>query len=139
MDVSVLVQNAATGGPRLDVPVEVIAHPVGEPERVIRGTATVEAATNKLFRAALLDLSEPGRWRFEVRLPGQTGMERAAFEAEVLPALPDWVESALWIGWPFLIVLLFGLHEYVKMRSGRGSRLSAFPRAPTPPTTDRAE
>src|SRR5262245_4993963 len=79
IDVSVLVQDAASAATRSDVPVLVHAHPVGRPAQRIGGPATVEAATNKLYRAAVLELSESGPWRVEVAV-GEEESGPVAFE-----------------------------------------------------------
>jgi hypothetical protein len=120
-DISVLVQDTATGKPRTEIPVEVMAHPVDKPQQVVQGAATLAAATNKLFRAVQLDLSESGRWHVEVVVTGAANPRRASFEVDVLEPPPAWIEYAAWIGWPFVAVLLFALHQYLKMRQRRGS------------------
>src|SRR5207244_1994724 len=60
VDVSVLVQDAATGEcvPDARVTVRLTA----ADGRAVELPATTEAATNKLFRAAEFQLPEPGRW-----------------------------------------------------------------------------
>src|SRR3954468_10866690 len=52
VDVSVLVQDARTGQPVPQAEVAIRAAPRGRPSEAILQPATVEAATNKLFRAA---------------------------------------------------------------------------------------
>ena len=62
VDVSVFVQDADTGEPAAGVDVTVQAAPRGRPDEAVRGPATAEAATNKLFRSAIFDLPESGWW-----------------------------------------------------------------------------
>src|SRR5262249_24158473 len=83
----------------------------------IGGPATVEAAINKLFRAAKFTLPEPGRWQIEVvvQLPG--GPARVKFDADVAEPLPSWLSLAPWIGWPAVVIGLFLLHQFLAGRN----------------------
>lgn len=117
VDCSVLVQEAVTGKPLPELPVLVTAWPLEAPHRHVSAAATAEAATNKLFRAALLELAESGTWQVRVEVQGPAGPVGVAFELEVGAAPPRWPELAGWIGWPFAAVLLFALH-----RARKGAR-----------------
>src|SRR5438094_6267524 len=66
VDVSVLVQDAATGQALPDVQVTVWVAPVGRAGAAVGYPATSEAATNKLLRVALFDFPEAGPWELEV-------------------------------------------------------------------------
>src|SRR5713226_8801439 len=55
VDISVLVQDASTGEPASDVHVTIEAAWRGPPGVAIRHPATTEAATNKLYYAAIFD------------------------------------------------------------------------------------
>ena len=113
VDVSVLVQDATTNMPRLDVPVEVSATRDHEPARVVHATATAENATNKLFQAAWLELPEPGLWNLDVVV----GSEHAIRIPLVVEApLPGWLPLAGWIGWPAVAIVLFAIHRKLKSR-----------------------
>lgn len=114
VDVSVLVQETATGKIRTDVPISVRAFPLHHPESAIGGSATHEAATNKLFQAIILDLPEPGKWRLQVTV--QEAPAPIELEVEVAGALPSWVDLSLWIGWPALAVVLFAIHQWLVHR-----------------------
>src|SRR6266567_101513 len=70
VDISVLVQNADTHELVLDGQVTVKATPRGHAGRAVSQVATIEAATNKLFRAANLDLREVGWWDVAVSIDG---------------------------------------------------------------------
>src|SRR5262245_4665046 len=61
VDISVLVQDAATGAPILDSQVQVAITPRSHAAEIVTLSATTEAATNKLFRACELELG-PGRY-----------------------------------------------------------------------------
>src|SRR5262249_21986920 len=70
VDVSVFVQDAATGRhvPEARVSVRLTART--GPGLTLDYEATPGAATNKLFHAAHFDLPAPGRWGVEVRVEG---------------------------------------------------------------------
>jgi hypothetical protein len=120
VDVSVLVQDAATGEPVTEAGVTVRATPRGRPDAGITHPATTEAATNKLFRAALFDLPEPGWWEVAVVVDGARGNAQVRFELEAAEPLPGWPVLWAWIGWPVVAVLLFAVHQVlVKRKSGR--------------------
>jgi hypothetical protein len=111
VDFSVLVQAADSDAPLLDVPVTVHAYPERDPQHRIGGPATAAAATNKLFRAIVLDLSEAGPWRVEVEVRGPARSVRVDTQLEAGPPLPSWIDLAPWIGWPAVAILLFVVHQ----------------------------
>jgi hypothetical protein len=114
VDCSVLVQDAVTGKLLPEMPVLVTAWPLEAPHRRMSAPATTGAATNKLFRAALLELAEPGTWHVQVEAQGPAGPVRVTFEMEAGTAPPRWLELAGWIGWPFAAVLLFAVYRVRK-------------------------
>jgi hypothetical protein len=81
--------------------------------------ATFEAATNKLFRAARFELPETGRWEMRVEVEGVHGPAVIGGEIEAAESLPRWREIWPWIGWPALVVVLFGIHQMVARHPGR--------------------
>ena len=115
VDVSVLVQDAATGEyvPEARVSLCLKAPGAG---RVLEYPANTEAATNKLFRAAEFRLPEPGWWDVEVVVEGPHGPARVRFGVEADEPLPRWQELWPWFGWPVLAVVLFGLHRVLARR-----------------------
>lgn len=123
VDVSVLVQDAATGQPLSEARVWV-ALTSGE-----RYPATPESATNKLFHAAQFELPAAGRYVMEVEVEGLHGPARTRFEVEASEPLPRWAELWLWIALPVVPVGLFAVHQLLVRRprfsprdypSGRG-------------------
>jgi hypothetical protein len=122
VDISALVQNAATHEPLSDVHVTVKAAHLDRPGVVIRRTATNEAATNKLFQAALLDLNEPGWWRLEVSLDGPLGTTEIGLDMEAAKPLPKSLAMWPWLTWPALPILLFGAHQVLVGRTSACSR-----------------
>ncbi len=120
VDVSVLVQHPDTGAPIPEAQVTLRAWPRGRADEALCVPATEEAATNKLFRAAVFDLPEPGRWEMEVSIEGPFGEARVRFEAEAAEPLPRWLSLWPWYSWPFGVIVLFGIHQGLKGRPSPG-------------------
>ena len=110
VDVSVLVQDAASGEPLAQARVVVRLRPRDGGE-VLSRPATAEAATNKLFRAAEFKLPAPGRWDAEISVDGPGGSAVVRCELEAAEILPRWWDVWPWVGWPALAVLLFVVHQ----------------------------
>jgi hypothetical protein len=127
VDISVLVQDAGSGRPLLDLPIMVRAHPIQLPHEITEVLATTEAATNKLMRAAQLDLTEPGSWHIEVTVEGANGPP-VVFDVEVVEPPPAWLRLSPWIGWPFGMIALFAIHQTL-LRKRRSSPMSTAARA----------
>jgi len=110
VDVSVLVQDAATGEcvTSARVTLHLTARGSGQ---VLESPATSGAASNKLFHEAVFELPEPGWWDVEVSVDGPHGPARARFAVEAGEAPPRWLDLWPWFGWPALAVALFGLHR----------------------------
>jgi hypothetical protein len=117
VDISALVQDVATGDPMPQVKVTVCMTQSG------RGTleypATPGAATNKLFHAAQFRLPEPGLWEMQIRVEGPRGLAVLAGPVEAAVALPRWREIWPWVGWPALVIALFGMHQVLVHRADR--------------------
>jgi hypothetical protein len=119
VDVSVLVLDARNGRPITHLPIEVRAQQRGSKKAEIRMPATTEAATNKLMRAALLELPEPGRWHFEVFVEGVDSSEPIGFDVEVERPAPPWFDLSLWIAWPLVPIGLFAMAQFRTRRRPR--------------------
>jgi hypothetical protein len=111
VDISVLVQDAATGEALPDVKVTLGIAPRERPSDMRQYPATTGAATNKLFHSALFDLPAPGWWTVEIDVSGPHGAARASFDAEAADRLPRWLSMWPWFSWPFLAVLVFAVHQ----------------------------
>ncbi len=116
VDVSVLVQDAATGELASNVQVSIEAASRDFPGVAIHHPATTEAATNKLYYAAILDLPDPGWYSVEVSIEGALGKSQVCFELEAAEPLPSWLAILPWVGWPVGAVLLFGIHQLLSRR-----------------------
>jgi hypothetical protein len=116
VDVSVFVQRADSGEAAQDVAVTVDACHASTGDVVSR-SATTAAATNKLFRSALLDLGTPGRWRVSVTVAAPPAAPQAVgFDIEVGAIAPRWPDTRYWIGWPLLPIALFAVHQFLVRR-----------------------
>jgi hypothetical protein len=119
VDISVLAQDAATHEPLSDVQIVVNAAHRDRRGAVIHRPAKFEAATNKLFQAAALNLNEPGWWRVDIGIDGPLGEELVALDIEAEKPLPRYLAMWPWLTWPALPILLFGAHYFLVSRSAR--------------------
>jgi hypothetical protein len=122
VDVSVFVQDAATGEPISDAQITVRASPRERPEATIQQDATIEAATNKLFQAALFGLPEAGCWDVAIIAKGLREPVELHFEIEADEPLPRVWEMTPWIAWPAVVVVLFLAHKWLVQRKQRESQ-----------------
>jgi hypothetical protein len=114
VDISVLLQDAA--GEMVTearVTVRLTARATGA---VLEYPATVEAATNKLFYAAVFQLPEPGWWDVEIAVEGPNGPALLRFEVQADEPLPRWLELWPWFTWPALVIAIFGVHQLLVQR-----------------------
>jgi hypothetical protein len=116
VDVSVLVLDSLGGTPISPTQILVRATPRGHPENGISHPATLEAATNKLFRTALFDLPEPGVWDVEIVIEGLREPLRVHFEMEAEEPLTGLADLGPWIAWPAVAILVFALHQWLVRR-----------------------
>jgi hypothetical protein len=137
VDVSVLLQDASSGKPLLDGPVMVRAERIDHAQARISIPATTEAATNKLLRAAQLDLATAGPWHVEVVVEGLGPGAPIEFDVEVAESLPPWVETSLWIGWPLAAIAFFAVHQFLVCRRPRAVRKRAGLPGSDPAVTGR--
>jgi hypothetical protein len=120
-DVSVLVQDAATGEcvPQAPVTIRLTARASG---RVLEPPSTCGTAGNKLFREAVFELPEAGWWDVEVSVDGPHGPACVQFPVEAGEAPPRWLDLWPWFGWPALAVALFALHRALVGRRRHSER-----------------
>lgn len=111
VDISVFVQDEATGNPVNDVRATVEIAPADRPQGAMTEEATSAAATNKLFRAALFDLPAAGEWQVHVGVVGPPGAADARFQIEAGEPIPHWSVLWPWIAWPAIAIALFCIHQ----------------------------
>jgi hypothetical protein len=120
VDISVLVQEAASGELASEVQVTIKAVWRDSPGVALHHPASSEAATNKLYYAASFDLPEPGWYLVEVLIEGVLGRAQVRFELEAAEPLPSWLAMLPWAGWPAVAILLFSIHQLlVRWRARR--------------------
>lgn len=114
IDVSVLVQDQATGATVTDAEIEVVLSPVDAPPRTFRGIASSERVVNKLLRVAEFELVESGTMHCEVvvRRPQQPDV-RVGFQVDIAPAPARWVRYWPWFTWPIIPIAWFALRRKV--------------------------
>ncbi len=116
VDVSVLLQNADSKAPLPDDLITVHAYPVLHRSNDISAPATTEAATNKLLKAAQLNIAEPGTWHIDVIAQDEVAEPPLGFDVEVGEPTPPWLDLVAWIAWPFVAIGLFAVHELLNFR-----------------------
>ena len=121
VDISVLLLDRKTGEPDGKARITVEVSPDGRLDRVVRRLATGEAATNKLFRAASIELKEAGRCGVDVLIEGP--FDRVAIHFDLIVGVP-WSNQAgiwPWLLWPLPAVGLFGIHRRLVARRAKGA------------------
>ncbi len=119
VDISVLVQDAATGEPESGVQISIKVRRHDNPGAALIQRATTQTATNKLYYAATFNLPEAGWYSVEVSIVGALGETQARFDVEAAEPLPQGLAMLPWVGWPLLPIALFFVHQFlVRWRSG---------------------
>lgn len=116
VDISVLVQRADSGTCVLEIPALVRLERLDSAGIPLEQPATTAAATNKLFRAAIFDVPQPGRWRATIWVGEEPDPAKFAFDMEIGPPPPPWIELAAWTTWPFFVFGLFIAHQWRKFK-----------------------
>jgi hypothetical protein len=115
VDFSVLVQDAATGECLPDLPVTIRLAVPGS-GKTLEYPATKEAATNKLFRAAVFELPVAGKWDVHVDVDAPPGTAGVEFRIEAAEPPPRWLELWPWYTWPVVAIAIFGVHQTLARR-----------------------
>jgi hypothetical protein len=135
VDVSVMVQDAATNRVLPDAKVMIRVSPAGAPDTgslsapraggpggAKRYEATRRAATNKLLKSAIFELPSGGTWHVEVLIDGDRGRTEVGFDMAAADALPRWIDLGFWISLPAVPIVLFGIHELLVGRAAAKAR-----------------
>ena len=122
VDVSVFIQDGATGEPVLHPRIIVRASPRDHSDASIVQQASTAAATNKLFQAAVFDLTQAGRWDVRISIEGLGEPIEVPLQMEVSEAASRTWALAAWISWPAAVVVLFCVHKWLVERKQRKSR-----------------
>ena len=120
-DLSVLVQDAASGMPRLDGTVALIlSPPSGSGLAEIAVAADAARATNKLLRAASVDLPAAGDWRARVAIGRDGATIETTTTLRVEPPAPAPLRLWPWLMLPGVATALFAWREWLLERRPRG-------------------
>jgi hypothetical protein len=112
IDVSIWVQDAASGATLPDVSVDLELSAPQAASETLHAPATHAAATNKLFLAAIVDVPQAGRWHLTANCAGRSSNGKP-FESQlscnlaIAEPLPKWRSMWPWYSWPAVVVLLF--------------------------------
>jgi hypothetical protein len=115
VDVSVLVQDAASRDLALEARVTIRLTAQGA-RQTLEYACTTDAATNKLFKAAVFQLPAAGQWDVEVVVDGPHGQTGVRFDVDAAEQLPRWFELWPWFTWPAIVVALFSIHQALARR-----------------------
>jgi hypothetical protein len=129
---SMLFQPSRTNGPVALPAYQISAHPVGKPEKTVKGPPSVAPVLNKLFRAEPLELTEPGLWLVDVQMDvgGRTNeVMEAHFELPVENEYAPRSSYGIWIGLPVVALVIYVAHRRLTDRRRRQTR----PAADAPP------
>jgi len=133
VDVSVLVQHDDTGKIVAIADVEVSLRPSDKSQPPLRALATRANATNKLFRAALFTLPQPGRWRLSTVVTVDHRQLVFVADVEASTELPRFSDLWIWAGWPALAIGLFAAHRRLVHRAERRHFHESCRRCPARP------
>ena len=111
VDVSVLVEDQRTGEFVTDVRCALVIRGTDQPHSSRSYVLSGKHATNKLFQSARVDFPVAGVWRVDLHLADAAGEEQGTFQLRVNDARPRWVELIPWIAFPFVVIVVFGVHE----------------------------
>lgn len=118
VDFSVLVQVTETLAVRTDMPVWLFVESSDDTPVRLGGEATLDAATNKLFRAMTVDVPRAGIWRVTVTVGTDENAFNLRADINIGPALPAMSDLVWWIGWPFGVIAVVAIHRQ-RVRSAR--------------------
>jgi hypothetical protein len=119
VDISVLVQDTRRGQPIDDAPIRVQLARSDRTGMPIVAAATSAAATNKLLRAAVVELPTAGRWKVEVDCSAIGTNAAVHFEMDAARRLPKLFSAWIWFTWPLGAVIVFGIHRALVARRHR--------------------
>lgn len=115
VDISVLVQEAVSLAPIKEAQIDVTLTPRRRVYGEVKQEATSAAATNKLFRACLVDL-EPGWYDIEVTCDAPHARAQIHFALEVGTGPRPRTALWPWFTWPVVPIVLFSLHLFLSRK-----------------------
>ncbi|HEY1435292.1 MAG TPA: hypothetical protein VGG65_07940 [Thermoanaerobaculia bacterium] len=117
-DVSVLVQDRASGRPVLDAAVEIR---LSAPGADVARRYVAAPGTNRILKAIAVDMAAPGNWAVEVVVRSGGEMARVTGLLPVGPRVSRLLSIWPYLAAPPLVIALFALQAALKRRA-RGMR-----------------
>jgi hypothetical protein len=111
IDVSVLVQEEATGKVIADAEIVVALKSLRDTNVTLSAPASRQQATNKLLQSALLVAPSVGDWQGTIHCSACADTAEIPFTLQVDAARPAWTQVAPWILWPFAAAAIFVAHR----------------------------
>lgn len=111
IDVSVLVQEEATGKVVADAKIAVALTSQSDPSTTLSAPASRQQATNKLLQSALLVAPVAGDWLGTIHCSAGTDTAEIPFALRVDEASPAWTKLAPWFLWPLAAAAVFVAHR----------------------------
>ncbi|HWN99826.1 MAG TPA: hypothetical protein VNS63_11200 [Blastocatellia bacterium] len=120
VDISLMIQSRENQQPVLDCLAQVQLSKDGATS--IRSEATPQAAQNKLFYAAQVNIPESGLWELEASVRRGDDSVKVAGPITVAPSNPVLLVYWRSLVLPPLFISLFALNQWLKRRSVKGTQ-----------------
>ena len=129
VDISVALQDSNTGDIVRDSQIEIGLCPPLQSVATIHAVATRDSATNKLLKAALIELTSAGIWKVAVRAEtsDMNAPIETQFSMEIAPPSPAWISVWPWFAWPAIPIVLFWIHLRLVARRLRNRSKNTAP------------
>jgi hypothetical protein len=112
VDVSVLVQEEASGSVIADADIAVTLTAAGDAEGMTTSApANRTQATNKLLQSALLTAPSAGNWQGTIDCRVDNARVEIPFTLQIASSPPAWTKLTPWILWPFAATAIFVVHR----------------------------
>jgi len=112
VDVSVLVQEEASGSVIADADIAVTLTAAGNADGVTTSApANRDHTTNKLLQSTLLTAPSAGDWQGTIHCKVGNARAEIPFALQIAAAPPAWTKLAPWILWPLAAAAIFVVHR----------------------------
>jgi hypothetical protein len=116
IDVSILVQEKATGTVVADAEIAVTLTSLRDTNVTLSAPASRQQATNKLLQSALLVAPSVGDWQGIVHCSAGNSNAEIPFTLQIDAAPPAWTKLAPWFLWPLAAAAVFVAHRTLGRR-----------------------
>jgi hypothetical protein len=111
IDVSVLVQEEASGTVVADAEIAVTLNSLSDPSIALSAPASRQQATNKFLQSALLVAPGAGDWLGTIHCSAGNDKAEITFSLQVDAAPPAWTKVAPWFLWPLAAAMVLVAHR----------------------------